>query len=88
MVSHALQSHLNHLGRSTRQLTELTQAFKSAGIDLVNLNEEIDTRQPMGEVYFNLMNGLTAMKCELLKERTLIGLNNTRKKGKPGDDQK
>lgn len=75
---------LNHLGRSTRQLTELSQKFKGTGIHLVSLAEEIDTRQPMGDIYFKLMNGLATMECDLIKERTLVGLNNARKKGKIG----
>lgn len=75
---------LNRLGRSTRQLTELTQNFKGSGIHLVSLDEEIDTRHPMGEIYFKLMNGLAAMECDLIQERTLVGLNNARKKGKIG----
>lgn len=75
---------LNRLGRSTRQLTELTQTFKGSGIHLISLDEGIDTRQPMGEIYFKLMNGLSAMECDLIKERTLVGLNNARKKGKIG----
>ncbi|MTD40021.1 recombinase family protein [Erwinia sp. CPCC 100877] len=75
---------LNRLGRTTRQLTELTKVFKSSGIHLVSLDEGIDTRQPMGEIYFKLMNGLSAMECDLIKERTLVGLNNARKKGKIG----
>ncbi|MEI5990009.1 recombinase family protein [Enterococcus crotali] len=75
---------LNRLGRSTRQLTELTQKFNGSGIHLVSLDEEIDTRHPMGEIYFKLMNGLATMECDLIKERTLIGLDNARKKGKIG----
>ncbi|ALS01996.1 resolvase [Enterococcus silesiacus] len=75
---------LNRLGRSTRQLTELTQKFKGTGIHLVSLDEEIDTRHPMGEIYFKLMNGLATMECDLIKERTLVGLDNARKKGKIG----
>ncbi|EOH98315.1 resolvase [Enterococcus haemoperoxidus ATCC BAA-382] len=75
---------LNRLGRSTRQLTELTQTFKDTGIHLVSLHEEIDTRHPMGEIYFKLMNGLATMECDLITERTLIGLSNARKKGKIG----
>ncbi|PZL71250.1 resolvase [Enterococcus plantarum] len=75
---------LNRLGRSTRQLTELTQTFKGSGIHLVSLDEEIDTRLPMGDIYFKLMNGLARMECDLITERTLIGLKNARKKGKIG----
>ncbi|MGX7244993.1 recombinase family protein [Enterococcus quebecensis] len=75
---------LNRLGRSTCQLTELSQSFKGSGIHLVSLDENIDTRHPMGEIYFKLMNGLSAMESDLIKERTLVGLNNARKKGKIG----
>ncbi|GGD00036.1 recombinase family protein [Enterococcus wangshanyuanii] len=75
---------LNRLGRSTRQLTELIQEFKGSGIHLVSLDDEIDTREPMGEIYFKTMNSLATMECNLIKERTLVGLNNARRKGKIG----
>ncbi|MBM9834571.1 recombinase family protein, partial [Enterococcus faecalis] len=51
---------------------------------LVSLAEQIDTRGPMGQVYFNLMEGLAIMERSLIKERTLVGLNKARKKGKIG----
>lgn len=75
---------LNHLGRSTKQLSEITKRFKKQGIHLVSLAEGIDTRQPMGDIYFNLMEGLASMECDLIKERTIIGLNKAREKGKIG----
>ncbi|MBL1224963.1 recombinase family protein [Enterococcus sp. BWR-S5] len=75
---------LNYLGKSTRQLTELTQLFETNNIHLVSLKEDIDTRGAEGSVYFRLMDGLARMECELLKERTLVGLTNARKKGKVG----
>ncbi|MEY8446148.1 recombinase family protein [Enterococcus ratti] len=75
---------LHRLGKSTRQLTELTQLFNDRGLHLVSIQEEIDTRKPMGRTYFQLMEGLAIMECSLIKERTLIGLNEARKKGKIG----
>ncbi|UQR06211.1 recombinase family protein [Enterococcus durans] len=75
---------LHRLGKSTRQLTELTQLFKDRGLHLVSLHEEIDTREPMGKIYFQLMEGLATMECSLIKERTLVGLDEARKKGKIG----
>lgn len=75
---------LHRLGKSTRQLTEFTQLFNDRGLHLVSIAEEIDTRKPMGKVYFQLMEGLATMECSLIKERTLIGLNEARKKGKIG----
>lgn len=75
---------LNRLGKSTRQLTELTQFFDAKKIHLVSLEERIDTREPMGDIYFKLMDDLAVMECDLIKERTLVGLNEARKKGKVG----
>jgi DNA invertase Pin-like site-specific DNA recombinase len=76
-------SHLYRLGKSTRQLTDFTHHFKELGIQLVSLAENIDTRQN-GSLYFNLMDGLATMEQQLIKERTLVGLNEARKKGKIG----
>ena len=38
----------------------------------------------MGKIYFQLMEGLAIMECSLIKERTLVGLDEARKKGKIG----
>lgn len=77
-------SDLHRLGKSTRQLTELTQHFKEKNLHLVSITERIDTREPMGDLYFKFMDSLAAMECSLIKERTLVGLNEARKKGKIG----
>ncbi|MFR4954803.1 MAG: recombinase family protein, partial [Enterococcus gallinarum] len=71
-------------GKTTRQLTELTDLLRKRNLHLVSLAENIDTREPMGAIYFNLMEGLAAMEQALIKERTLVGLNNARKNGKIG----
>lgn len=81
-------SELHRLGKTTRQLTELTDLLRKRNLHLVSLAENIDTREPMGAIYFNLMEGLAAMEQALIKERTLVGLNNARKNGKIGDVQK
>ncbi len=75
---------LHRLGKSTRQLTEFTKLFNDRGLHLVSIAEENDTRKPMAKVYFQLKEGLATMECSLIKERTLIGLNEARKKGKIG----
>lgn len=77
-------SELHRLGKTTRQLTELTDLLRKRNLHLVSLAEKIDTREPMGAIYFNLMEGLAAMEQALIKERTLVGLNNARKNGKIG----
>ncbi|MCI1903984.1 recombinase family protein [Enterococcus hirae] len=77
-------TELKRLGKSTRQLTELSHHFQENALHLVSLAENIDTRTEKGDCYFRLMDGLSKMECDLIKERTLIGLNEARKKGKIG----
>ena len=61
-------SELHRLGKTTRQLTELTDLLRKRNLHLVSLAENIDTREPMGAIYFNLMEGLAAME-QCPKER-------------------
>lgn len=77
-------TELSRLGKTTRQLADFTSFLKKRRLHLVCLADKIDTREPMGAAYFNLMDGLAKMECTLIKERTLIGLSNARKKGKIG----
>ena len=72
-------TELHRLGKTTRQLTELTDLLKQRELHLVSLAENIDTREPMGEVYFNLMEGLAIMERSLIKERTLVGKQSPQK---------
>ncbi|MFV0558674.1 MAG: recombinase family protein [Enterococcus sp.] len=77
-------SDLYRLGYSTRQLTELTSHFQAENIHLVSLSEAIDTRSNHGTRFFQLMDDLAKMEGSLIKERTLVGLDNARKNGKVG----
>lgn len=77
-------TELSRLGKTTRQLTELTQQLKSKKNHLVSLTEEIDTRNAAGDAYFKLMDALSSMEYILIKERTLVGLKNARQKGNIG----
>ncbi len=74
---------LHRLGNSTRQLTELTQLFKDRGLHLLVLMKE-SIRVKWGKIYFQLMENLANMECALIKERTLVGLDEACKKGKIG----
>lgn len=76
-------TQLNRLGRSTRQLAELTTLLKKNQLHLISLKETINTVED-GTLYFDFMQHLADMECDLIKERTLVGLNEARKKGKIG----
>lgn len=75
---------LFHLGKSTRQLSEWMLHLQELQINFVCLTEKIDTREPEGKLYVQLMGQMAEMEKELLKERTLLGLSKAREKGKVG----
>ena len=49
---------LSRLGRSTKDLIELTELLQSKGVQLVSLKESIDTSTPTGKLLFTLMSAL------------------------------
>ncbi|KAF1304367.1 recombinase family protein [Candidatus Enterococcus willemsii] len=75
---------LQRLGKSTRQLAEWMMILEERQLNLVCLNEQIDTREAAGKLYFQWMNHMATMERALLKERTLVGLNKARQQGKIG----
>lgn len=75
---------LSRLGRSTKDLIELTELFKSKGVNLVSLKESIDTNTPTGKLLFTLMSALAQFERDNIAERTREGLRSARARGKTG----
>ena len=49
---------LSRLGRSTKDLIELTELFQNKGVNLVSLKESIDTNTSTGKLLFTLMSSI------------------------------
>ena len=49
---------LSHLGRSTKNLIELTELLQSKGVHLVSLKESIDANTSTGKLLFTLMSAI------------------------------
>lgn len=75
---------LSRLGRSTKDLIELTEIFQSKGVHLVSLKENIDTNSPTGKLLFTLMSAIAQFERDLIAERTLEGLKSARARGRKG----
>lgn len=75
---------LSRLGRSTKDLIELTELFQSKGVHLVSLKESIDTNSPTGKLLFTLMSAIAQFERDLITERTLEGLKSARARGRKG----
>ena len=72
---------LSRLGRSVKNMCEIADTLKSKNIHLYCVNQNIDTSTIVGELFFNIINSISQYERELIRERTLSGLENARKKG-------
>ncbi len=75
---------LSRLGRSTRDLIELTDLFKSKDVRLVSLKESIDTETSTGKLLFTLMSAIAQFERDTIADRTREGLRSARARGKTG----
>lgn len=75
---------LSRLGRSTKDLIELTETFQSKGVNLVSLKESIDTNSPTGKLLFTLMSAIAQFERDVIADRTCEGLKAARARGRMG----
>ena len=76
---------LDRLGRTSKQLMDLLSSFKEKKINLKSLTEGVfDTTSPMGEAIFQIIAILKAMEVNVLRERTIKGLEAARLEGRVG----
>lgn len=75
---------LDRLGRSLKDLIELVSAFREQGVEFVSLKDGIDTGTATGRFAFNIFASLAEFEREIIKERTMAGLEAARTRGRRG----
>lgn len=75
---------LSRLGRSAKDLIELTELFQSKGVDLVSLKENIDTSTSTGKLLFTMMSAIAQFERDTIADRTREGLRAARARGRMG----
>ncbi|MCY4288561.1 MAG: recombinase family protein [Aestuariivita sp.] len=76
---------LDRLGRSLKELLETVDSLKARDINLISLEEQIDTTSAAGELVFHVFGAIAHFERRLIAERTKDGLANARKHGRlPG----
>lgn len=79
---------LDRLGRSIKGLIELSADLSARNIDLRSLTEGIDTSSPTGRLMFHVLASVGEMERDLIRERTLAGLEAARAAGRVGGGRK
>jgi len=75
---------LDRLGRSLEHLIELSKLLQTSGVDLVVLDQGIDTSTAVGRMLFQILGAIAEFEHALMSERTLDGLAAARARGRTG----
>ncbi len=75
---------LDRLGRSLKHLIETVTALKQQGVSFRSLTENIDTSTATGNLVFQIFGALAEFERNLIKERTIAGLDAARARGRKG----
>ena len=75
---------LDRLGRSLKHLIEIVTLLDEKGIGFQSLQESIDTATSGGRLVFHLFGALAEFERNLIRERTLAGLQAARARGRKG----
>ena len=75
---------LDRLGRSLEHLIALSKDLQARGVDLVVLDQGIDTSTPAGKMFFHILGAIAEFEAALASERTLDGLAAARARGRAG----
>lgn len=75
---------LDRLGRSLEHLIALSKQLQERGVDLVVLDQGIDTSTAVGRMFFQILGAIAEFEHALMSERTLDGLEAARARGRAG----
>lgn len=75
---------LDRLGRSLKDLIVLMETFHERGVELVSLQDAIDTNTPTGKLLFHMLGAIAEFERAMIVDRTLAGLAASRLRGRKG----
>jgi DNA invertase Pin-like site-specific DNA recombinase len=75
---------LDRLGRSLEHLIELSNTLHARDVDLVVLDQGIDTSSAVGRMFFQIPGAIAEFEHALMSERTMDGLAAARARGRTG----
>ena len=72
---------LDRIGRSVRNLLDVAALLQDRGIDLICLDQPIDTTSPQGKLFFTILAAFAEFERNLIIERTRDGQASVRRAG-------
>ncbi len=72
---------LDRVARSVQHLTAMCADWEALGIDLIVIDQGIDTSTPSGRFLFHCLGAVAELEGALIRERTKAGLAAARRRG-------
>ncbi len=72
---------LDRLARSVSHLVALVRELEALGVDLVVLDQQIDTTTPSGRLLFHVLAAIAEFERDLIRDRVLAGLRRVKAQG-------
>lgn len=79
---------LDRLGRSLSHLINTVQQLTERGIEFKSLQENLDTVSPGGKLLFHIFGAISEFERDLVRERTIAGIESARIRGRKGGAKK
>ena len=73
---------ISRLGRSMKELVLFLSDMKDRDIGICSVRQGFDTSTSMGEIMFQFVGILSSWEREMIRERTVAGLERVKKEGK------
>ena len=73
---------ISRIGRSMKELVLFLSDMKDRDIGIVSVRQGFDTSTTMGEMMFQFVGILSSWEREMIRERTLAGLERAKSEGK------
>jgi DNA invertase Pin-like site-specific DNA recombinase len=75
---------LDRLGRSLKELIELVGDLQERGVEFKSLRESLDTTTSGGKLIFHVFASIAEFERDIIRERTMAGLEAARARGRRG----
>jgi DNA invertase Pin-like site-specific DNA recombinase len=73
---------ISRIGRSMKELVLFLSDMKDRGIGICSVRQGFDTSTSMGEIMYQFVGILSSWEREMIRERTLAGLQRAKSEGK------
>ena len=73
---------LDRLARSVHHLVTLARELEALGVDLVAIDQAVDSTTPAGRLLFHVLGAIAEFERDLIRERVVAGLRRARAQGR------